>query len=123
MDIKIGDIVKVENVGAEYTTYAEFFNHNGIEIITSNISLKDIARYRLYRESLSDCAEYEVLFIGRHHITEEEMAFIKPINKDNYYSTYLIETRGLSLSKKKMTYSELRDIVGFDFQIVDEINE
>lgn len=121
-EIKVGDKVKVIDWGKKYSTYTDFFSEHDFSLLgllnKSRISVKDIASYESCKGSFKDYT-FEVLYIGKHHNEDTMIAFIKAVDKYDCTYTFLVGTEGLALDVLKMTYEEIREKLGYDFELVD----
>lgn len=102
---KVGDTVCVKDSGKLYTTYLDFFIDNDIDIETC-------LRYAYNDPNFENNTFTITYIIGDKVIIEE---------KDKRYpNTYLIHVDGIAHQREKLTLKELYDIVGFEFDIIDD---
>lgn len=119
-EIKVGDKVKVVDWGQRYSEYTDFFEEHEYDFLNKAcISLGDIASYGFGRKGSIDNYTFEVLYIGKHHNDIDMIAFIKAVDEYDKVHTFLVGIKGLALDVPKMTYEEIREKLGYDFELVD----
>lgn len=89
---KVGDKVKVVDIGKSYTTYKDFIKENAPQLLNK----------WEYERALPVGGSYEVKAIGKH-IFGNELAIIEQNNK-----VYIVDFEGLELVKQ-FTKSDLKD--------------
>jgi len=89
---KVGDKVKVVDIGKSYTTYKDFIKENAPQLLNK----------WEYERCLPDGGSYEVKAIGKHK-WGNELAIIEQNNK-----VYIVDFKGLELVKQ-FTKSDLKD--------------
>lgn len=108
-EFKVGDIVCVKDSGKLYTTYSGFF-------IDNNIDIETCLRYAYNDPKTAYYFENNTFTIT--HIINDRV-IIKETHK-YYPNTYLIHIDGIAHQREKLTLKELYDIVGFEFDIIDD---
>ena len=91
MKIKVGDVVKVVDLGKVYSTYAEWVDEN----------VHGIAKCMYqYDDAKPDTTiKYQVLAVGKHPVTSNTLMYIQEVNDDGYGKCYLMENKGLEKVK------------------------
>lgn len=125
MEFKVGDRVKITNLGSIYSTYASWFsfqkNQKNTEIILQNldcIALYDYNNCRskdFFNSHDIKRTEFVIKMLGKHtNYSEEELALITHYEKEydgtEYpYISFLINVEGITLTKQFMTVDEMKE--------------
>lgn len=105
MGFKIGDVVKVKDMGRKYTTYADWFEEQ-------DISPSVAARYKYGSNDRLDLNQtYKVIAIGKHGASNDVLVLIEVINKwGTDGAVYLFGEEGLKFNAKTVTLDELLEL-------------
>jgi len=104
IEIKVGDICKVIDVGCTYLAYDDFAIKAGY--------LELVHNYCLNEENCLEVAgsEVRVLYIGPHEYNQADMlAIVETIENNLSYFKFIINVEGLKLRTAKSTNSFLED--------------
>ena len=117
---KVGDLVKVANWGAQYSSHRDWFlahmSNAGFKAEWAIRYAFDNALYEI--ESLGDSAKqktYQVLYTDgyRYLISVAETRSV-------YQPVYLIQEYGLKRPPRKMTKADIEKELGYEVEIIEE---
>lgn len=121
MEIKVGDKVKITNLGSVYSTYESWFSLRESTEILENldcIALYDYDNFRnrdFFKSHDIKETEFVVKMLGKHGIySEDELALItyyqKSYNRKEYpYISFIINVKGIASAKAQiMTVDEMK---------------
>ena len=124
MEFRVGDKVKITNLGSIYSTYASWFsyqkNQKSTEILQNIdcIALYDYNNCRskdFFNSHDIKRTEFVIKMLGKHtNYSEEELALITHYKKEydgtEYpYISFLINVEGITLTKQFMTVDEMKE--------------
>ncbi len=122
MEFRVGDKVKITNLGSIYSTYASWFslqkNQKNILQNLDCIALYDYNNCRskdFFNSHDIKRTEFVIKMLGKHtNYSEEELALITHYEKEydgtEYpYISFLINVKGITLTKQFMTVDEMKE--------------
>jgi len=113
---KAGDIVRVTNWGAQYSTCTSWFTKHA-----SELKLEWMINYRYGNYSWNDNhsvnEQFKVLFVD-----EDGRCLIGYIlfSDDFAHGVYLIDSNGLALARKSMTQDDIEMELGYRVELIGE---
>lgn len=119
-EFKVGDLVKVANWGAQYSSHRDWFldhmNDDGFKAEWAIRYAFDNALYEI--ESLGDSAKqktYQVLYTDGY-----KYLISAAKTRSVYQPVYLIQEDGLKRPPRKMTLKEIEKELGYEVELVAE---
>lgn len=119
MEFRVGDKVKITNLGKIYSTYASWFSsQRNAEKNLDCIALYDYNNCRsidFFNSHDIKRTEFVIKMLGKHtNYSEEELALITHYKKEydgtEYpYISFLINVEGITLTKQFMTVDEMKE--------------
>lgn len=116
-EFKVGDIVRVTNWGAQYSTCTSWFIKHA-----SELELEWMINYRYGNYSWNDNhsadEQFKVLFVE----SKDGKCLIGHMlfSGDVAHGVYLIDSDGLALARKRMTQNDIEMELGYRVELIGE---